>query len=104
MNAVGEGANSAVLSVTPNAPASVAVNSGAGTVGTFAADNYYDTGTAFSTATVINTNGVINPAPMPVYQSQRYGNLTYTIPYLAPNSAYKVRLHFAETYWTGANQ
>src|SRR5207244_11478188 len=52
----------------------------------------------------LDTHGVTEPAPMPVYQSQRYGNLTYTLPYLTPRTSYKVRLHFAEVYWTAPNQ
>ena len=45
-----------------------------------------------------------NPAPAPVYQSQRYGNFTYTIPNLPTNGSYTVRLHFAECSCTGPNQ
>ena len=43
-------------------------------------------------------------APQAVYQSNRYGNFTYTIPGLTAGSAYTVRLHFAEEYWTAAGQ
>src|SRR6202022_4705131 len=50
----------------------------------------------------ITTSGVSNPAPQAVYQSNRYGNFTYTIPNLTPGASYTVRLHFAETYWTAA--
>jgi hypothetical protein len=46
----------------------------------------------------------VNPAPVAVYQSQRYQNLTYALPYLTPNASYKVRLHFAEIYWTAPGQ
>jgi hypothetical protein len=35
-----------------------------------------------------------------VYQSERYGNFTYTIVGLTPNAAHIVRLHFAEIYWS----
>jgi hypothetical protein len=44
---------------------------------------------------------------MAVYQSGRRadsGSFTYTIPGLTPDTAYLVRLHFAETYWGGPGQ
>jgi hypothetical protein len=37
-----------------------------------------------------------------VYQSNRFGNFTYTVPGLTAGAQYTVRLHFAETYWTAA--
>jgi hypothetical protein len=104
VNALGESTNSLQISAMPTAPFPAAINCGGPVAGAFLADIYYDTGTAFSTATTILTNGVSNPAPMSVYQSQRYGNLTYTLPSLNPNSSYKVRLHFAEVYWNAPNQ
>jgi hypothetical protein len=32
-----------------------------------------------------------------VYQTYRFGTMTYTLPNLTPNAAYTVRLHFAES-------
>jgi len=37
-----------------------------------------------------------------VYQSERYGNHTYTFGSLTPGASYIARLHFAETKWTTA--
>ena len=37
-----------------------------------------------------------NPAPQSVYQTERYGNFTYTVPNLTPGASYTVRLDFAE--------
>ncbi len=81
---------------------SVQINAGGPAVAPFVADTDFTGGTATTTANTITTTGVTNPAPIAVYQSNRYGNTTYTIPGLTANSAYTVRLHFAETYWTSA--
>ena len=37
-----------------------------------------------------------------MYQHNRYGNFTYTVPGLTAGASYTVRLHFAEEYWTAA--
>ena len=50
----------------------------------------------------ISTTGVTNPAPQSVYQHNRYGNFTYTVPGLTAGASYNVRLDFAEEYWTAA--
>jgi hypothetical protein len=104
VNSVGESHNSSQVTATPAGVVPMAINSGGSAVGSFLADVYYSAGTAFSTGTAITTNGVAAPAPMPVYQSQRYGDLTYTLPYLTPKASYKVRLHFAEVYWNASGQ
>jgi hypothetical protein len=68
--------------------------------GSFVADTDYAGGSTYSVSSAINTDGVINPAPQAVYQTERYGNFNYTIPGLAAGASYTVRLHFAEVYWT----
>lgn len=104
VNAIGESHNSAQASVTVVATGPSAINCGGGALGSFQADAFYDAGTAFSTGTAVGTNGVPNAAPPAVYQSQRYGNLTYKLPWFTPNTAYKIRLHFAEVYWNAPGQ
>jgi hypothetical protein len=69
--------------------------------GVFTADQYYSAGTAafFTTALIAGTNDDA------LYQSERYstdGELRYAVP--VPNGAYRVVLHFAETYWTQPGQ
>lgn len=82
-----------------------AINSGGGAVGSFVADTGYSGGTAVSnTSATINTSGITNPAPQAVYQSERYGNFSYTVPGLVAGAAYRVRLHFVESYWQQAGQ
>jgi len=82
----------------------VAINAGGGAQGSFAADEDFAGGTESSSTKTISTTGVTNPAPEAVYQSQRFGNFTYTIPGLTAGTSYTVRLHFAEFYWTQAGQ
>ena len=90
--------------VSPN-PVVYQVNAGGGAAPPFAADGFASGGVVPAPATAaINVSGVANPAPQAVYQSQRYGNMTYTFPSLTPNAMYQIRLHFAETYWTKAGQ
>jgi hypothetical protein len=80
------------------------VNAGGSSIGSFAADNGYTGGSTYTTATSVDTSGVTNPAPEAVYQTVRYGNFTYTIPNLTPNTTHTLRLHFNEMYWTSAGQ
>ncbi|HYD43025.1 MAG TPA: malectin domain-containing carbohydrate-binding protein, partial [Anaeromyxobacter sp.] len=47
------------------------------------------------------------PSPVPpqaVFQTERYGEFTYTIPNRTPGSAQTVTLYFQESYWTAAGQ
>ncbi|HVZ74406.1 MAG TPA: malectin domain-containing carbohydrate-binding protein [Polyangia bacterium] len=87
---------------TPRPP--VRINAGAGAVWPFAADANSSGGTQKTRTNTITTTGVPNPAPAAVYQSQRYGDFTYTFAGYTANSSHRIRLHFAETHWTSANQ
>lgn len=103
-NSVGASTNSSEVTATLGAY-SLAVNSGGGAAGHFVADANVTGGTigAVTTAT-IDTTGLVAPAPQSVYQAERYGNFTYTFTGLIPGATYLVRLHSAETYWTGVGQ
>jgi hypothetical protein len=101
----GSVAHTASVSLTVNVSAgALQINSGGGAVGTFVADTDFSGGNASGVSFTINTSGVINPAPMAVYQTERWGVFTYTIPNLTPGSAYKVRLHFAELAFSSPGQ
>ncbi len=89
---------------TPPATTSVAINAGGGAVGNFLADQDFSGGGAASTSSTIDVTGVTNPAPQAVYQSNRAGVLTYTIPGFTSGSTHTVRLDFAELYWSNAGQ
>jgi hypothetical protein len=72
--------------------------------GSYAVDKDFSGGTAAYTGTTITTTGVTNPAPEAVYQNQRYGNFTYTLPGFTSGTTYLVRLHMDEFYWTAAGK
>jgi len=89
----------------------VAINSGGPAVSNsgggdafFVADEDVTGGGSDTSANTITTAGVTNAAPMAVYQSERAGTFTYTIPGLVANSSHTVLLHFAEFYWTAAGK
>jgi hypothetical protein len=84
--------------------AGVALDSGGGGAGPFAADADVTGGRTFATADAIDTSQVANPPPQAVYQTVRFGDFAYTIPGLTPGASYTVRLHFAEVFWTAAGQ
>ncbi len=80
-------------------PTSYTVNSGTGVFGFFAEDDSFATGGGnFANGQAISTTGVIDPAPVGVYQSERNGNFTYNFAGLGAGASYKVRLHFAEIF------
>jgi hypothetical protein len=91
-------------SLVAHAAGNVQINAGGPAASPFVADTDFSGGSTASVSHTIDTSGVSNPAPMAVYQSNRYGNFTYTIPGLTASGAYTVRLHFAEEYWTQAGQ
>ena len=79
-------------------------NAGGGASGTFAADTDASGGSTYSTSAAIDTSGVHFPCSATVYQTERYGSFTYTLPSLTPGASYTLRLHFAEVYWSAAGQ
>jgi len=106
-NNAGISAKSGEVSTTPAVTASTPVyqiNAGGGQAGTFSADRNVSTGGTYIVSAPISTTGVTNAAPPAVYQSERFGNFTYTLPNLTPGASYTLRLHFAEIYWTAAGQ
>lgn len=103
MSGTTESGNSAEVAAIPWT-VSLARNAGGSTAAPFTADANFAGGIAASTSASIDRAGLTNPAPESVYQSERYGNMTYMLPGLSAGAAYRVRLHFAETYWSGAGQ
>ncbi len=70
----------------------------------FSADAYGTGGSTYVVTNTINTTGVTNAAPAGVYQSERYGSMSYTLPSLVASAQYVVRLHFAELYWSATGK
>ena len=80
----------------------VDISAGGPAAAPYAADEDFTGGATSATTHAITTTGLTDPAPQSVYQHNRYGNFTYTIPGLTAGASYTVRLHFAEEYWTTA--
>ena len=80
------------------------INCGGGAISPFSADRFSSGGTARTVTNSISTSGLTNAAPQAVYQSERFGNVTYTFPSLVASASYTVRLHFAELFQTAAGK
>ena len=90
---------------TPGTGGGVHLDAGGPAAAPYSADADFNGGAAVSTANVIDTSGVTNPAPQAVYQTNRVGlTFSYAIPNLTAGKTYTVRLHFAETYWTATGK
>ena len=104
-NGVGSPATSSAATLTVNpAPVGTFLNAGGAAASSYLADTGFSGGTTFTTSSSINTSADTTGAAATIYQSERYGNFTYTIPGLVANNTYTVRLHFAEIYWTTTGQ
>ena len=84
--------------------AGVAVDAGGTGAENFHADAYFSGGTISSVTDPIDTSALPDPAPQQVYQTERVGDFTYTIPHLLPDTSYIVRLDFAELDGNGPGQ
>ncbi len=83
----------------------VSINAGGSATGVFGADAYFSGGNTYSTTNTINTSQITGTVPpQAVFQTERYGEFTYTIPNLTPSSTQTVTLYFQESYWTVAGQ
>jgi hypothetical protein len=103
LDPAGASAPSNQASATSGPPiTNIAINAGGPAVNPFLADEDFTGGSTINHANTIDLSGVTNPAPAAVYQTARIGNFSYTIPGFAPGSSQKVRLHFAETFFTTA--
>jgi endo-1,4-beta-xylanase len=84
-------------------PGTLSINTGGSATGSFTADQYFSGGSTFTnTATIDMSQITSNPPPAAIFNSERYGAMTYTIP--NRSGAQTVTLYFAETYVTAAGQ
>jgi hypothetical protein len=83
----------------------VSINAGGSAAGSFGADAFFSAGNTFSTTTTIDTSQITGTVPpQAVFQTERYGELTYTIPGFTAGRAETVTLYFQESFWTAAGQ
>lgn len=80
-------------------------NSGGRDASFVADEDFSGGGDGQSTTNSINLSQPgANAAPQGVYQHERNGTMTYTIPGMTPNSQHTVLLHFSELYWSAAGK
>lgn len=92
-------------STTTPSTTALQIDAGSATAaGSYLADQNFSGGSVYSTTATINTSKVGNPAPQAVYQTERYGAFTYTIPNLTAGASYTVNLHLAEIYWNAVGK
>jgi Malectin domain len=78
-----------------------AINAGGGATAGFGADVGYSGGDVYTTTNAIDMSSITGvPVPETVFQTERYGEFTYTITGFEPGSAQEVTLYFAEIYNT----
>lgn len=83
----------------------VSINAGGSASGSFAADGSFSGGSTFSTTNTINTSQISGAVPpQSVFQTERFGEFTYTISGFIAGKAATVTLFFEESFWTAAGQ
>jgi uncharacterized protein YjdB len=89
------------VTVIPSSP--VNINVGGPATGSFIADKYFTGGSPYTnTNTITETQITVNPPPVAIFSTERYGSLSYTIPGRPLAVTQMVTLYFAETYVTAA--
>ncbi len=103
--------NVVVLAYALVAPASsttsgsTSISAGGPASGSFVADTDYSGGTTASTTATIDTSLISAPVPpQSVFQNERQGVVTYTLPGFTPGAAVALNLYFAEINNTAAGQ
>jgi hypothetical protein len=74
------------------------INAGGKDAAPFIADTGYSEGDTGSTKATITVTAE-HAAPIAVYQTSRYGKITYAVANLHADTSYTVRLHFCESYY-----
>ena len=96
--------NAVSVTTTPVASA-VSIDAGGPAADPFLADAYFSGGSTYSNTSTIDTSLIAGTAPpQAVFQTERYGEFTYTIPNLTTGAPYTATLYFEESYVTAAGQ
>jgi poly(3-hydroxybutyrate) depolymerase len=85
--------------VTPAPSGSVSIACGStAAVGSFQADQYYSGGSTYNNTNTVDVSVIgSNPPPAALFNNERYGAMSYTIPGFTAGGTYAVTLYFAET-------
>ncbi len=85
-------------------PGTVSIACGSSSaVGDFQPDQYYSGGSTYTNTNTVDVSQIgSNPPPAALFNNERYGAMSYTIPGFTPGSSYEVTLYFAETYLTSS--
>jgi hypothetical protein len=95
-------APTSVSTPVPVGPISIACGSSSA-VGNFQADQYYSGGSTYNNTNTVDVSQIFdNPPPAELFNNERYGEMTYTIPGFSAGGTYAVTLYFAETYLTSS--
>ncbi|HEX7490790.1 MAG TPA: malectin domain-containing carbohydrate-binding protein [Candidatus Limnocylindrales bacterium] len=87
------------------ATTTLSINSGGSASGSFTADQYFSGGSTYTNTATVSTSLITsNVPPAAIFNSERYGAMTYTIPNRTAGRSYMVTPYFAETYLTAAGQ
>jgi uncharacterized protein (DUF362 family) len=72
-------------------------------LGSFQADQYYSGGSTYSNMNTVDVSQITsNPPTAALFNNERYGAFSYTIPGFTAGNSYTVTLYFAETYLTSS--
>jgi chitodextrinase/dienelactone hydrolase len=96
-------AQSVTASFTAGPFTSISINAGGPDSTGFVADTDFSGGSTYSNTSTIDTT-LVSGVPQDVFQSERYGEFSYTVPGLASGKTYSVTLYFEESYLTAAGQ
>jgi hypothetical protein len=92
-----------IMPTAAQAQNTVSINAGGSATGSFGADQFFSGGSTFTNAATIDMSQIAtNPPPAAIFNTERYGAMTYTIP--NRSGAQTVTLYFAETFLSGAGQ
>jgi hypothetical protein len=85
-------------------PASIMIHCGGPAIGRFDVDKDFTGGSVTANYLGPIVRDLVDPAPTEIYQTERNGKFSYSIPNLKPGQQYLLRLHFCENYWTAPGQ